>query len=200
MEAERANKGGAFNVPHRTHCAKIFCGFLVGRALISSDPIGAQAETAETFHADLGGSSANICVGLSKLGCASALVTSVSDDVVGRFCANRLQHYDVETQYVTTTSRRSFRTSLAVYESRLEDFPALFIYRNNAVDFQVSDEDVEKVSYGDYGALITAGTIFASEPSRARPSPPLNWQKEQACRSSLTSTIAPILGPPLRWL
>ena len=129
-----------------------------------ADPIGAQAETAETFRADLGGSSANICVGLSKLGCASALVTSVSDDVVGRFCLNRLHHYNVETQYVTTKAGEH-RTSLAVYESRLEDFQ-LCLYRNNAVDFQVTDEDAERVAYSDYGALITAGTVFASEPSR----------------------------------
>ena len=68
--------------------------FLVlGRAGIDlyADPVGTAAETAEMFRADLGGSSANICVGLSKLGCQSALVTSVSDDIVGRFCINRLE-------------------------------------------------------------------------------------------------------------
>ena len=32
-----------------------------------ADPQGAKAEHAETFRADLGGSSANICAGLCKL-------------------------------------------------------------------------------------------------------------------------------------
>ena len=57
-----------------------------------ADPPGARAEEADTFRADLGGSSANICAGLCKLGMQSALVSSVSDDAVGRFCANRLRH------------------------------------------------------------------------------------------------------------
>ena len=47
----------------------------------------------------------------------------------------------------------------------MEDFQ-LVIYRNGAVDFQVTDEDVDRVDYAGYGALITAGTVFASEPSR----------------------------------
>ena len=62
-----------------------------------ADPPGTRADEAETFRADLGGSSANICAGLCKLGMQSALVTSVSDDAAGRFCTKRLQHYGVDT-------------------------------------------------------------------------------------------------------
>ena len=36
-----------------------------------ADPVGTKAEVAETFRSDLGGSSADICAGLSKLGAAS---------------------------------------------------------------------------------------------------------------------------------
>jgi 5-dehydro-2-deoxygluconokinase len=41
------------------------------------------------------------------------------------------------------------------------------IYRNNAADFQMDIADVEAVDYKSYGALITAGTVFAAEPSRS---------------------------------
>ncbi|SPH17545.1 5-dehydro-2-deoxygluconokinase [Defluviimonas aquaemixtae] len=129
-----------------------------------ADPQGTKAEWAETFRADLGGSSANICAGLCKLGMDSALVTSVSDDAVGRFCTNKLRHYGVGTQYVKVIGGE-YRVSLAVYESTMKDFQ-LCIYRNNAVDFQVTDEDVDRVDYAAFGALITAGTVFAAEPSR----------------------------------
>ena len=95
----------------------------------------------------------------------SALVTSVSNDAVGRFCTNRLRHYGVETRYVKVIDGE-YRVSLAVYESTLEDFQ-LCIYRNNAVDFQVTDDDVDRVDYAAFGALITAGTVFAAEPSRS---------------------------------
>ncbi len=129
-----------------------------------ADPPGTKAELADSFRADLGGSSANICVGLKKLNCDSALVTSVSDDAVGRFCTNKLNHYGVNTRYLKVLGGEH-RISLAVYESTMEDFQ-LVIYRNGAVDFQVTDEDVDRVDYTSYGALITAGTVFASEPSR----------------------------------
>jgi 5-dehydro-2-deoxygluconokinase len=130
-----------------------------------ADPPGTRADEADTFRADLGGSSANICAGLCKLGMQSALVTSVSDDAVGRFCTNRLRHYGVDTQYLKVLGGEA-RVSLAVYESCIEDFQ-LVIYRNNAVDFQVTEEDVDRVNYDNFGALITAGTVFAAEPSRS---------------------------------
>lgn len=128
-------------------------------------PPGTKAEEAETFESGLGGSSANICAGLCKLGGASALVTSVSDDAVGRFCVNQLKRYGVETEYCKPLGGE-YRTSLAVYESTMEDFQ-LVIYRNGAVDFQVTKEDMDRVRFAEWSALVTAGTVFAAEPSRS---------------------------------
>lgn len=130
-----------------------------------ADPIGVKSEDADAFHADLGGSSANICAGLVKLGSRASLITSVSDDAVGRFCLKKLAHYGVDTSYIRIVGGE-YRMSLAVYESRLEDFQNV-IYRNGAVDFQVTEEDMDKVDYGEFSAVISAGTVFASEPSRS---------------------------------
>ena len=58
-----------------------------------------------------------------------------------------------------------YRNSLAFYESVVEDHRNV-IYRNGAADFQMDIGDVEAVDYSAYGALITAGTVFAAEPSR----------------------------------
>ncbi|WP_300513440.1 5-dehydro-2-deoxygluconokinase [Aliiroseovarius sp.] len=130
-----------------------------------ADPVGVKSEDATTFRADLGGSSANICAGLVKLGSEAALVTSVSNDAVGRFCVNQLKDYGVETRYVRSVGGEA-RTSLAVYESCIEDFQNV-IYRNGAADFHVTEADMDAVDYSAYTALITAGTVFASEPSRS---------------------------------
>lgn len=130
-----------------------------------ADPVGTKSEHADTFRADLGGSSANICTGLVKLGGSAALVTSVSDDAVGRFALNRLEHYGVDTSYIRVLGGE-YRLSLAVYESTMDDFQNV-IYRNGAVDFQVTPEDMDRVDYARFTALITAGTVFASEPSRS---------------------------------
>lgn len=126
---------------------------------------GGATETSDSFTADMGGSSANIAAGIVKLGGKAALVTSVSDDAVGRFCTNKLAHYGVDSTYVKPIGGEA-RNSLAVYESRVEGHQSV-IYRNHAADFEMTVEDVEAVDYASYGALVTAGTVFAAEPSRS---------------------------------
>ena len=93
---------------------------VIGRAGMDlfPDPPGTKTEEAEVFTAGLGGSSANIAAGLVKLGGKSALVTSVSDDSVGRYCVNQLKNYGVDCGYVRAVGGE-FRNSLAVYETRV---------------------------------------------------------------------------------
>lgn len=139
---------------------------IVGRAGIDFfTDAGVAVEDAERMTVDLGGSSANIGAGICKLGGKSALVTRVSDDSIGSYCVNRLRHYGVDTRYVASVGGE-FRNSLAVYESRVEGHRNV-IYRNGAADFQMDEADVSAVDYAAYGALITAGTVFAAEPSRS---------------------------------
>ena len=129
-----------------------------------AEPIGTKSEFAESFRSALGGSSANICAGLCKLGSEASLVTSVSDDAVGRFCVYRLNYYGVGTEYVKSVSGE-FRTSLAIYESCNDNFQNV-IYRNGAADFEVKPSEMDEVDYSQFTALITAGTVFAGQPSR----------------------------------
>ena len=129
-----------------------------------AEPIGTKSEFAESFTSDLGGSSANICAGLCKLGSKASLVTSVSDDAIGRFCVNRLNYYGVGTEYVKSVAGE-FRTSLAIYESCIDNFQNV-IYRNGAADFEVKPSEMDEVDYSQFTALITAGTVFAGQPSR----------------------------------
>lgn len=138
---------------------------IVGRAGIDFfTDAGVRAEDAARVTVDLGGSAANIGAGICKLGGKAALVTSVSDDAVGSYCINRLRHYGVDAAHVRRVGGEH-RNSLAFYESVLEGHRNV-IYRNGAADFQMEVADVESVDYAAYGALITAGTVFAAEPSR----------------------------------
>ena len=139
---------------------------IVGRAGIDFfTDAGIRLEDAERMTVDLGGSSANIGAGICKLGGKAALVTRTSDDSIGSYCINRLRHYGVGTTHVAKVGGE-FRNSLAVYESVVEGHRNV-IYRNGAADFQMDESDVEAVEYERFGALITAGTVFAAEPSRS---------------------------------
>jgi 5-dehydro-2-deoxygluconokinase len=140
---------------------------IIGRAGMDfyPDPPGTRTEDGARFVACLGGSSANIGAALTRHGCAAALLTSVSDDAIGRFCLNQLDHYGIDRAHVTSVGGEA-RNSLAVVESRVEDHQSV-IYRNGAADFQMTVADVEAVDFARYGALITTGTVFAAEPSRS---------------------------------
>ncbi len=140
---------------------------VIGRAGMDfyADPPGTRLEEATQFTAALGGSSANIAAGLTRLGCEAALVTRVSDDAVGRYCFNQLDHYGVDRRFVRTEGGEA-RNSLAVVETRLENTQSV-IYRNNAADFAMRTEDVRELPYSDFSALVTTGTVLAAEPSRS---------------------------------
>ena len=140
---------------------------ILGRAGMDlyPDPPGTKTEEATLFFSCLGGSSANIGVAITRHGGACALVTSVSDDAIGRFSRNQLDKYGIDQTHVKNVGGEA-RTSLAVVESRVEDHQSV-IYRNGAADFAMTIADVAVVDYAAYGALITTGTVLAAEPSRS---------------------------------
>ena len=126
---------------------------------------GVTLDAARQLNIDIGGSAANTAVGICKLGGAADLITRVSDDAVGQFCTARLADYGVGAAHVTPVGGEA-RNSLAVYESVLEGHRNV-IYRNGAADFEFTKADIEAVDFPTFGAMITAGTVFAAEPSRA---------------------------------
>ena len=140
---------------------------VIGRAGMDlyADPPGSTIETATRFTTALGGSSANIAVALTRAGGQAALLTCVSDDAVGRFCLGQLDLYGIDLAYVRSVAGEA-RNALAVVESRLENCQSV-IYRNGAADFTMTTQDVEAVDYTLFSALVTTGTVLASEPSRS---------------------------------
>jgi len=140
---------------------------IIGRAGMDfyPEPPGTKTEEATSFFSCLGGSSANIGVAVTKLGGRADLVTCVSDDAIGRFALNQLDHYGIGRAHVRSVGGEA-RNSLAVVETTIEDHQSV-IYRNGAADFEMTMEDVEAVDYAAYDALITTGTVFAAEPSRS---------------------------------
>jgi 5-dehydro-2-deoxygluconokinase len=152
-----------------SHMAQIAANdFLVlGRAGMDlyADPPGTPAEEAQRFTSALGGSAANIAAGIVKLGGAASLITTLSEDAVGRFVRRELVRYGVGTAHVHGAGGEA-RTSLAVVETRLVECQSV-IYRNGAADFALRAEHVASIDFSGHGALIVTGTALAAEPSRA---------------------------------
>ena len=141
--------------------------FLVlGRAgmdLAAAEP-GRPLEQGGRFVSDLGGSSANIAVGIARLGGKVTLATSLSDDAIGRFCRNRLRDYGVATDQLRLVGGEA-RSSLALYDIGVAE-PQTIIYRNGAADFQFTEDQAEALDYSSFATLIFTGTALAGQPSR----------------------------------
>ena len=140
---------------------------VIGRAGMDlyADPVGERIESADRFVAHLGGSSANIAAAIVKHGGRASLLTCVSDDAVGRFCLEQLAQFGVDRSLIRKVAGE-MRTSLAVAESTAEDNQCV-IYRNDAADFAMNEDDVNAVDFSAFDAIVATGTAFAAEPSRS---------------------------------
>ena len=140
---------------------------IIGRAGVDiyPDPPGTKTENATHFVTHLGGSSANIAVALTKLGGNCKLLTSVSDDALGKLAINQLHSYKVDTSLITFKKEES-RISFAVVETTIKDHQSI-IYRNKASDLLMNKEDIDSVNFNNFSCLIFTGTCLASEPSRS---------------------------------
>lgn len=140
---------------------------IIGRAGVDiyPDPPGTKTENATHFVTHLGGSSANIAVALTKLNGNCKILTSISDDALGKLVINQLHSYLIDTSLISFKKDQS-RISFAIVESRIEDHQSI-IYRNKASDLLMNKEDIENVDFNNFSCLIFTGTCLASEPSRS---------------------------------
>lgn len=139
---------------------------VVGRAGMDlyPEPAGTKIAEAAQFSAMLGGSAANIAAGLARLGAQVDLMTALSDDPVGRFCAARLDAFGIGQRLISRSGPET-RTSLALSETLMDQHETV-IYRNGAADFDLGADLPDRMDLTGLAALVVTGTALAREPSR----------------------------------
>ncbi len=116
------------------------------------------------FNKHVGGSPANIAVGMSKLGARVGFIGKISDDVVGHYVKDYLASEKVDVSGISLDATGT-RTSLALTEMRADNC-AVVIYRNNAADLALVKEDVDADYVASARMLIVSGTALSASPSR----------------------------------
>ena len=139
---------------------------VIGRAGmdIYPEPPGTKISDVQEFSTHLGGSAANTCVALSKLGVSSDLVTCISDDAIGEYIFKKLEDFNVGSNLCRRVDKK-FQTQVAVVETILKNNQSI-LYRNNSCDLQLDKEDIDKINFQDYSAVFISGTALSSSPSR----------------------------------
>ena len=118
---------------------------------------------ATKFAKYVGGTSANVVVGASRLGLNAALVTRVSNDELGEFIIDFLRKERVETKYVKMDNKR--KTGIVFAEISPRRDGKFIFYRENAADLFVEKEDIEPSLIRNTRSLIVTGTAMSANPS-----------------------------------
>ena len=135
----------------------------IGYDLYSEEP-HLPLSQARRFSRYLGGSSANMAIGLARLGAKVGIVAALGDDVLSEFLLNFLRAEKVDAAHVKTAP--GFLPSLSLTEvSPPDHFPQVF-YRRDPADTQldVDDKDLEYIAASRM--FITNGTSLCASPSR----------------------------------
>ncbi len=151
----------------------------IGYDLYSEEPHVPLPE-ARRFSRYLGGSSANMAVGLSRLGAKTGIIACLGDDALSRFLIDFLKKENVDTNHVKIAP--GYMPSLCLTEVSPPDrFPQVF-YRHEAVDVQLRVDDGDLDFAAAAGMFVSNGTSLCASPSRESTYRALERAREAGCR------------------
>lgn len=93
------------------------------------------------FHAFFGGSPANLCMNINRLGGKARLVAAVGDDRFGDFLIHHLERESVDTTLIQRTDKS---TSMVVV-NKSKGSPIPIFYRGSDFDIRLTDELEEAI-------------------------------------------------------
>jgi len=125
---------------------------------------GDSLENSDTFEKSVGGSAANIAVGLARLGRKVDFLGLVSDDPFGRYVESFLKTNGIGTTFLSRDDSGSL-TSIAFAERQKVDSQVLF-YRNGASDLALDVDDIPISEFSKTSVLVVTGTGLSASPSR----------------------------------
>jgi 5-dehydro-2-deoxygluconokinase len=151
----------------------------IGYDLYSEEP-HVPLPQARRFSRYLGGSSANMAVGLARLGAPTGIISCLGDDRLSEFLLGYLRDAQVDTAHVGTAP--GYLPSLCLTEVSPPDrFPQVF-YRHDAVDTQLRVTEAALDYLSGARMFITNGTSLCASPSRESTYRALERAKQAGCR------------------
>lgn len=140
---------------------------LIGRAAIDFNPneLNRTLDKVNTFTKYVGGSPANIAVGVSKLGKKVGFIGAVSDDQFGTFVINYFNERKIDTASVVR-AKNGENLGLTFTEISSPTDSQILMYRYGVADLQISTDDVSEEYIKNSKILLISGTALAASPSR----------------------------------
>lgn len=117
------------------------------------------------FEMFLGGSPANITVGVTRHGLKAGFIGKVSDDQFGEYVVDYFNNIGVDTSHITKC-KNGEKLGLTFTEMLSPSESSILMYRNCIADLQLHVDDIDEEYIKSAKAILISGTSLAQSPSR----------------------------------
>ena len=117
------------------------------------------------FEMFVGGSPANIAIGVSKHGLKTGFIGKVSDDQFGDFVIDYFDNRGIDTSNISRC-KDGEKLGLTFTEMLSPTESNILMYRNCIADLQLSVENINEDYIRNSKAILISGTALAQSPSR----------------------------------
>ncbi|NLL56193.1 MAG: 5-dehydro-2-deoxygluconokinase [Clostridiales bacterium] len=139
----------------------------MGRIAIDFNPVDYFKTLAksDTYKKYVGGSPANIAVGLQRLGKKVGFIGKVSDDRFGEYVIDFFKEEGIDCSHITK-AKNGEKLGLTFTEILSPTESSILMYRDGVADLMLETNDVDKEYIAKAKAILISGTALASSPSR----------------------------------
>jgi 5-dehydro-2-deoxygluconokinase len=140
---------------------------LLGRVAVDFNPVDYFHPLAEctTFKKYVGGSPANIAVGVSRHGLKAGFFARVSDDQFGDFVTDFFKKEGIDVTRIRRCENGE-KIGLTFTEILSPTESSILMYRNCIADLQLNPADIDEEYIKNAKAILISGTSLAASPSR----------------------------------
>lgn len=144
-----------------------FDAIALGRITIDFNPneINRTLVESQTFSKYLGGSPANLAIGLSRLGKKVGFIGKVSSDQFGEFVKKVFEKERIDTTGVVTSQAHD-SLGLTFTEMKSPTESSILMYRNGVADLNLNVHEIDREYIAKAKILLVSGTALAASPSR----------------------------------
>lgn len=140
---------------------------LIGRATIDFNPVDYYKPLyeCETFKKYVGGSPANLAVGLARLNKKCGFLGRVSDDQFGQYIIKYFEKEGIDTSHIKKCTEGE-KLGLTFTEILDEKTSSILMYRNKIADLSLDPSDVDEEYIKSASSILISGTALCQSPSR----------------------------------
>lgn len=132
---------------------------------LNANEIHRPMEETETFTKYVGGSPANIAIGMTRLGRKVGFIGRVADDQFGRFVVNYFNNENIDTTNIVV-DKEGAKMGLAFTEIKSPTESSILMYRDGVADLKINPTDVNEEYIKNAKSLLISGTALSKSPSR----------------------------------